>query len=69
MTEPKIVIVPPEPDPKQWTASCPEIGRMLRHGGKDLTIDQRVAWMWNPGLEAEGQTGLEKVLEVIRRKK
>ena len=33
-------ICPPGPEPKRFTASCPEMGAALM-GGDDLTIDQR----------------------------
>lgn len=34
----KYTICPPGPEPKRYTASCPQMGRLLM-GGDDLTID------------------------------
>ena len=42
MTEPKIVIVPPEPDPKRITATCPDLVARMAGNPKTLMIDQRV---------------------------
>lgn len=36
----KYTLCPPGPEPKRITASCPQIGKMLK-GGDDLTINQR----------------------------
>ena len=40
MTKPKFTLCPPGPEPKRYTASCPQMVRMLM-GGDDLTINQQ----------------------------
>jgi len=43
-------ICPPDEAPKQFTASCAEIGRLLKHSiNGDLTIDVRRYDMWGRG--------------------
>lgn len=42
MTEPKITIIPPEPDPKRITATCPDLVARMAGNPKTLMIDQRV---------------------------
>ena len=49
-------ICPDGPEPKRFTASCPEMGVALM-GGDDLTIDQRRGWMFAP----PGKTNIEVV--------
>lgn len=45
-------ICPDGPEPKRFTASCPEMGAALM-GGNDLTIDQRKALLFpQPGKTA-----------------
>ena len=40
-------VCPPDEAPKQFTASCAEIGRLLKHSiNGDLTIDVRRNDMW-----------------------
>lgn len=42
MTEPKITMCPPGPEPQRFTASCAEMVRLLKDSPKgDLTIDER----------------------------
>ena len=47
-----LTICPDGPEPKRFTASCPEMGAALM-GGNDLTIDQRKALLFpQPGKTA-----------------
>lgn len=49
-------ICPPGPEPKRFTASCPEMGALLM-GGDDLTIDQRKSVLF----PQPGKTNIEVV--------
>lgn len=49
-------ICPDGPEPKRFTASCPEMGAALMNGD-DLTIDQRKALLF----PQPGKTNLEVV--------
>jgi hypothetical protein len=49
-------ICPPGPEPKRFTASCPQMGAMLM-GGDDLTIDQRKGLLF----PQPGKTNIEVV--------
>jgi len=45
--EPKITMCPPGPEPQRFTASCAEMGRLLRDSPTgDLTIDERRELWW-----------------------
>lgn len=40
-------LCPPGPEPKQFTASCSQMGQLLKDSPNgDLTIDQRRGGMW-----------------------
>lgn len=42
VTEPKITLCPPGPEPVRYTASCAEMGRLLKDSPNgDLTINER----------------------------
>lgn len=47
MSEPKITLCPPGPEPVRYTASCKEMGVLLQNSpNADLTIDERREVWW-----------------------
>jgi len=65
-------ICPPGPEPKQPTASCPEMGLLLRNSPDgDLTIKNRgEAWQsWRNNLQAEPfEDALRRLIAEARAK-
>ena len=65
-------ICPPGPEPKQHTASCPEMGLLLRNSPDgDLTIKNRgEAWQsWRNNLQAEPfEDALRRLIAEARAK-
>lgn len=64
----KYTICPPGPEPKRFTASCPQMGAMLM-GGDDLTIDQRkLANLHRPDSRVPFEDRLRAALDAMKEK-
>ena len=63
-------VCPPDEAPKQFTASCPEIGRLLKTSiNGDLTIDVRRNDMWQSwGRSAVGPNMEDRLHALIKEK-
>lgn len=63
----KYTVLPPGPEPKRHTASCPQMVAMLK-GGDDLTINQhRTDTLYRPGSEVPFEDRLAALLKEVRR--
>ena len=64
----KYTLCPPGPEPKRFTASCPQMGAMLK-GGDDLTIDQRkLANLYRPDSRVPFEDRLRAALDAMKDK-
>ena len=68
----KFTIVPPnDPPEKPFTASCKEIGKLLKHSPNgDLTINQSRSTLWQSWVEPVSYKPLElRIRELLSSKK
>jgi len=63
-------VCPPDEAPKQFTASCAEIGRLLKHSiNGDLTIDDRRNGLWQSWERGAVGPNMEDCLHALIRER